>query len=570
LTRLSARRVSLGCLTLLLAAWPRSLSSQTPVANKLPVAGELPRFTLRQMVVGRNDSDGRLPGSWIGAATAVLPESLAVMAYADVAHRSGITPLQGTSLSANRSHHVMGLYARSELLLASHQTLEAIRAGIPSEITKSHFDRIFRPRGQWIVDVHDAALAWARSRMPGISWDSVRRVLAATDWVPRDDRASSAEELPRALYGLTVLAATDSNAFAAAQDALWRADSASALAVQMLLRGYTESRHWYAEALGFFMSQPWVPEGRGRSIADHVRDAWRKSHPRGNADLELPEVQTRWFGYPQAVPHYGIPRTLFRRLVKVENPSASKWLERHGEAGLLRSLRRLPAGDTSLTLLHTGSETLRLTTVPRQSRESLNGFLEPRDAIAIDPGYAPLLALGAVVHEWQHLVFRRLQLQALTAPPAGVVSPIVELPGIQPYLAEGFAEWSTERILAPVVARWPLLGLGELEKRAGLARNGPDDQHSMGYALVRALAAVLPDPAAIPKLLLKYADRPADIVREPSLRRAWSKYHGIPDRDPATTGHRLLIPEVTFTIEDGFPDVIATRILVPGSNAGPR
>jgi hypothetical protein len=26
-----------------------------------------------------------------------------------------------------------------------------------------------------------------------------------------------------------------------------------------------------------------------------------------------------------------------------------------------------------------------------------------------------------------------------------------------------------------------------------------------------------------------------------------------------------LIPEITFTIEDGYPDVIATRILVPPS-----
>ena len=47
------------------------------------------------------------------------------------------------------------------------------------------------------------------------------------------------------------------------------------------------------------------------------------------------------------------------------------------------------------------------------------------------------------------------------------VTAVVELPGIEPYLAEGFAEWSTERILAPLVARWPLLALGELEKRGG-------------------------------------------------------------------------------------------------------
>jgi hypothetical protein len=465
----------------------------------------------------------------------------------------------------------MGLYSRQEMLAASHRTLEAIRDGIPSDSTRTHFDRIFRPGRAWIVDVHDAALAWARTRMPGISWDSARRGLAAADWIPRDDSLSSSETLPRALYGLTVLAATDSAAFAAAQATLWREDSASAVAVLTLLRGYMESRRWYAEALGFFLSQPWVASGGGRSIGDYVRDAWRGDpHRSGTSDLDLPEVQTRWFGYPQAVPHYGVPEALFRRLVKKENVSAAEWLERHGEPGLLRTLRRLPPGDTSLTLLHTGSETLRLTTVPRQSRESLNGFLEPRDAIAIDPGYSPLLALGAVVHEWQHLVFRRRQLQAFAAQLAGAGSSIVELPGIQPYLAEGFAEWSTERILAPLVARWPLLGLGELEKRAGLAQIGADDQHSMGYALVRALAGTLPNPAATTRLLLKYADHPSGIMAEPLLRRAWSKYQGIPDRNLATPGYRLLIPQVTFTIEDGFPDVIATRILVPVRVDGKR
>jgi hypothetical protein len=467
----------------------------------------------------------------------------------------------------------MGLYNRSEMVIALRRTLEAIRQGIPSETTRAHFDRIFRPRGEWIVDIHDAALAWARTRMPELSWDSARHGLTAANWIPRNDSRSSSEALPGALYGLTVLAATDSSAFAAVKVDLSRADSGSAVTVLTLLRGYEESRRWYAEALGFFLRQPWVSGGAGRSVGDYVRVAWRSElDPPGNSDFELPEVQTRWFGYPQAVPQYGIPRALFRRLVKNDNESATQWLERHGEQGLLNTLHRLPPGDTSLspTLLRTRSESFRLTTVPRQARESLNGFLEPRDAIAIDPGYSPLLALGAVVHEWQHLIFRRRQLQTFASAYTAANSPSVELPGVQPYLAEGFAEWSTERILAPLVTRWPLLGMGELEKRAGLAHRGADDPHTMGYALVRALAGALPNPAVTTDLLLKYADHPSAIVTEPLLRRAWDKYRGIPDRELATPGHRLLIPEVTFTIEDGFPEIIATRILVPVSGNGKR
>jgi hypothetical protein len=216
-----------------------------------------------------------------------------------------------------------------------------------------------------------------------------------------------------------------------------------------------------------------------------------------------------------------------------------------------------------VALLRTRTETLRLTTVSRQSRESLNGFLEPEDAIVIDPGYSPLLALGAVVHEWQHLLFRQRQLERLADSLGTKVRTTLRWPGIQPHLAEGFAEWSAERILTPVTARWPLLGLGELEKRADLNQHSIEDQHALGYALVGALAAALPDPAKLTELLLRHAEDPAGIPREPALRKAWSAYRAAPDRTLSSPTFQALIPEVTFTIDDGFPDVVATRILVP-------
>jgi hypothetical protein len=147
---------------------------------------------------------------------------------------------------------------------------------------------------------------------------------------------------------------------------------------------------------------------------------------------------------------------------------------------------------------------------------------------------------------------------------------VVELPGIEPYVAEGFAEWSSERILAPLVARWPLLALAELEKRAGLAQENTEEQHAMGYELVRALAAELPDPAAATRLLLRNATHPYSIGAERALRRAWSAHSGKPDRVFRVPGSRILIPEVTFTIDDGFPEVIASRILIPPRGRGAR
>jgi hypothetical protein len=482
--------------------------------------------------------------------------------YQKAAASIGLEPLSGSVLAAERAQHVMGLYRREELHAVSERTLQAIQSAIPSDSTRARFDRIFRPRGQWIVDLHDAALAWARARAPGIGWEAARPALAGAHWIAPREQEPEAEALPRALYGLAVLAATDSAAFATAKLSLWRADSGSAAAALLLLNGYTEGQRWYAEALQFFLSDPWISHTAGRSIRDYVRQGWRSVY--GNRfDAPVPRLETHWFGYPQAVPQYGVPPALFRHLVRLENAGASEWLARNGQPDLLRTLRWLPQGDTGLALLRIRTETLRLTTVSRQSRESLNGFLEPEDAIVIDPGYSPLLALGAVVHEWQHLLFRQRQLERLADSLGTKVRTTIRWPGIQPHIAEGFAEWSAERILAPVTARWPLLGLGELEKRADLNQRSIEDQHALGYALVGALAAAVPDPATLTELLLRHAEDPSGISREPALRRAWSAYRGAPDRKLAAPTFQALIPEVTFTIDDGFPDVVATRILVP-------
>lgn len=563
LVRISTRH--LACLVLLALPPASTSQGQTPSSRVAANSLSLPRFTLREIVAGHNGLLPRIPGRWVAAALAAMPDSLALSAYSDAATRSGLAPLEGSTLASDRSRHVMGLYRRPELNGAVRGALEAIRAALPSDTVTARFDALFRPRGEWIVDLHDAALAWARVHAPETTWESPRRALAAVHWLPAGDSLAGGEAVPLALYALTVLAANDSAEFKVLRPRLWKADSASAAATLLLLNGYAASRKWYLHALEFFLTQPWAPEGgRGVSLADHVRRYWGPDQTRWPDSLgELPEIRTRLFGHPQAVPMYGVPSRLFERLIRADNASAQVWLERHGEAGLLRTLRRLPAGDTSLVLLQTDTEAIRVTTVPRQSRESLNGFLEPRDAIAIDPGYSPLLALGAVVHEWQHLLFRRRQLDAFVSRLTPRRDSIVELPWLEPHLAEGFAEWSTEQILAPLVERWPILSLGELQKRAGLAYRGAEDQHSMGYALVRALAGALGDRAATTDLLIRHAGQPSRIMSHPLVRSAWRRYTSAADRSLNIPAHRILIPEVTFTIEDGFPDVVASRILMP-------
>lgn len=557
--------------TLLMLGSVSSLAGQSPGSNGESASSELPRFTVRGIVSGSNDTLSRIPGRWLQAAIRADPESLALAQYQRVAELSGVAPLERKALGSERFHHMMGLYRREELTDAARRTLTTIRATIPQDVTRARFDRLFRPDGEWVVDLHDAALAWARGRTPGVTWGSARPALTAANWLDRSD-SLAVEAVPRALYGLAVLAASDSGAFGRLDAYMSRADSGSAAAVRLLLTGYAASHEWYTQALEFFLEQPWIPDGAaGRSLSDYVWEDWLKVTIRSHKDRPpVPAIQARLFGYPQAVPHYGVPTTLFERLIVLHNRSARSWLKRHGEAGLLRALRHLPAGDTSLVLLQSGSETIRLTTLPRQSRESLNGFLEPADVIAIDPGYSPLLALGTVIHEWQHLVFRRWQLDAFARSlPVGPLE-LVNLPGIEPYLAEGFAEWSAERILEPLHTRWPLLALGELEKRAGLASEDTNDQHSVGYALVRALAAVLQDPAGTTRLLLRHSEHPARILKQPALLHAWREYRRAPDRVLTVPARKVLVPEVTFTVEDGFPDVVARRIVVPGTGTAER
>lgn len=556
----------------LLILWPSpELAAQNTDTYDRSPTRELPRFTLRQIVTGSNDTLRRIPGPWFRAAMVAQPEELARARYHSTARLSGVAPLEGKTLESERFQHTMGLFRRAELASASARTLEAIRRSIPGDTARARFDRVFRSGGNWVVDLHDAALRSAGTRSPGMTWSNAIPALTAVRWLDPKDSVTS-EAVPRAIYGLTLLATTDSATFAGIESDMIKADAVSAEAVRLLMSGYAEGRRWYADALGFFVAERWIPDGaQGKSLAELVRGEWGLLAGGSAATgLKVPAIRPHLFGYPQAVPQYGVPTGLFGRLIVPENGTAHVWLQRHGETALLQTLRWLPPGDTSLVVLQVGTEAIRLSTAPRQSRESLNGFLEPTDAIAIDPGYSPLLALGAVVHEWQHLLFRQRQLESFAETLPRDTLSIIELPVVEPVLAEGFAEWATERILEPLQRRWPLLALGELEKRAGLANSRADDQHSTGYALVATLAATLDDPPRTVRLLLSHADHPAGIAGLPELRRAWRKYLREPDRMLPSPPRRVLIPEVTFTVEDGYPDVVTSRILMPAIRRATR
>ncbi|HEU4700250.1 MAG TPA: hypothetical protein VFS40_13785 [Gemmatimonadales bacterium] len=543
--------------------------SATRLSEAIEFYPTLPRFTLRQIVAGRRDSASVIPGAWLAAADAAGHTPAEARAdYARAARAAGLAPIPDAALAREGLPYLMGGTRRAELAAAVRRTYEAVAAQLPEPRARAQFDRLFRPRGAWLVDLHDAALLAARRRVPDASWARAARPLVATGWLPRAAAADSGA-IALSLYRLTAFASQDTAGYRRLESELVRADAAGAATVVALLAGYVEATAWYTEALGFFLDAPWLADSaaRGRSLGDLMREFW------GDDTLRAPRLRTAFFGYPQGLPQFGTPDALADRLVVPENDAARRWLARHGHPGLLRVLQRLgPAGDDTVgapvTTVEIAGEPLRLTSVRRQARESTNGFLGAEDAVTLDPSYVPLLALGTLVHEWQHLVFERRR-AALTGAAAAAVETDggLTLQSADPVVAEGFAEWSSETVLAPVSARFPLVALGERLKRARMALVEPDDAHLLGYRLVCTLA----DPrasGALPRarlldLLLDASTDARRVSAVPELAARWRAWAAAPARRVSAPSRRVLIPETRFTVEDDYPDPLALRIRFP-------
>ena len=264
-------------------------------------------------------------------------------------------------LAAERSQHVMGLYRRAEMVAALERTLESIRTTIPLDRVRVRFDRIFRPAecGSWISTTpRSPGPAAVRQRSPG------RR--PAPRWPARIGGFEHREIRARGSAASAVWLGGDGC------DRLDRLCCRQGIPVANGLgigqRGAAASERLHRRAavvrrcFGLFLRERWAPKEGGRSVQDYVRQEWLAAYG-SNFHAPLPRIETRWFGYPQAVPQYGVPPALFQRLIHADNAGASEWLRQNGQPDLLRTLRWLPQGDTSLALLHTGTETLRLTTV---------------------------------------------------------------------------------------------------------------------------------------------------------------------------------------------------------------
>ena len=129
-----------------------------------------------------------------------------------------------------------------------------------------------------------------------------------------------------------------------------------------------------------------------------------------------------------------------------------------------------------------------------------------------------------------------------------------------PVLSEGIAEWQAEAVLAPLTARYPLVSVLELEKRAAMARNDVEDPHLVGYLLARELDRRAGAVGAT-RLLVRHADDPVALARDPAARLPATA--GGTDLHLALPAERAVIPQTRFSVEDMVPDVLAVLIHAP-------
>ena len=537
-------------------------------ANRLDPSIEfypvLPAFRLRQLVGGIGAEHAFLPPALVAAATAEAPRAGLQATYDDRARASGIPALAGVALQRDAAPRLLGVEQRATMLAAVQKTLLQMRSALPDDSSRALFDITFRPGGRWRLDLHDAALDVARQRARTLEWKNLVPALRGAGLVP--DSAPTTGTILLAIQRLLLIERTDSAGVSQLLGLAARVDASSTRQLRILLASYREAEAWDAQAITFLLRSRWVPvEGTARSPTDVVRATWLAIMPGDSARVASPPmIDARRFGQPQAVPRYGASNASMARLLSAENWSGRQWLARHGMPEMLTVLHELESPGRADLLVARDGELLRVVSVKQRAAESTSGFLERQEAIAVEASYVPVLALGAILHEWGHLLAEgwRFDRAVRDAPDSGEVV----LPALNPWLVEGIAEVWTDVVLEPIVARTPLVGLAEAEKRVRLAAD-ETDPHVTGYlmarAAVRAGRAKGATTAASLRHLIEAGD-PGRVVSD-------SLFNGSV-RDPggdvvplivSAPSRRFLVPESVFTVDTRYPDPVSSIIRTP-------
>lgn len=500
-----------------------------------------PRVTIRQIDIGSSAGATLIPAVWRGAAP--TPQQV-IVEYDSLARSAGIAGATGYDLIRRGQRLALGFDRPSRD--AMRIVLDRIAT---SAVADAAFTRIFRGPGGLRLDLHEVAVQAARMRAPQFGLDAATRALVRLQLVAPGTRDTLATY--EGAWRLWSRIGRDSARVFRQLDSLAVVDAVSARDMRALLAGYTDASRWWTSAVVWLMTHPWLVRDDGAMVSpvDLVSAFW------GKASLPLPAIEPTRFGGVQAVPVIGGSR-LGVRLVRPANASAAEWLAQGGVDAALRAWHDLDV-DAEI-VLDMGSISARVTAPAAVARGRLGGFLEVQDGVRIEPGIMPVLAVATLVHEWQHLLFEGGRLEGAGW---GVVESGRELRILDsdPWLGEGAAEWATEVALAPVQRGMPMLAFMEAEKRSGIALASADDPHVLGYLLVRALAQRADSAAQLRDRLLRHLHDPAALAAS----FEWLRSDGAPTITLARPVTRAVIPEITFTWDDGVAEFVQRRLIVP-------
>lgn len=497
-----------------------------------------PRLTVRQLETGSDLVRVTVPGAW----QALLASDARLVAeYDTLARAAGIFPWHGAALQARSTQIQLGIDV--PVRESIRRTLETIQANT----TDPRFTQIFRGSRGWRLDVNDVALEFAIRSNPSFRLDQAMiplwRLAPGNSTAPLDSAA-----LREMTWRFWSKYRNDST-LVRGLEALGETEPAGVGDARALLRGYNEAAVWWVDAAQWLMKNRWLdtPQGK-RSPEQLVAAFW------GDSALRLPEISVRHFGAPEAFPSPSM-RPILGRLLKPANAIAADWLASADPDEVLAAWRTLDWGEPFR--VYGPGHSRYLTSPAIEARTHVGGLLEMRERILIDAGVPPMLAVATLTHEWQHLILADRRMRG-TAPGIRENADEVRLLEDDPWLAEGAAEWATDRILAPSRRQAPLLLAISQSRRLAIRELTSDDPHILGYRLVRAAAEHANNPGLVRERLTRLLHDLAAFARESGLAGKGSR----PPMVLVRPFNAAVIPEVTFVLDGGAALDVHRRLRV--------
>ncbi|HEY4320265.1 MAG TPA: hypothetical protein VGM77_03720 [Gemmatimonadales bacterium] len=505
-----------------------------------------PRMTFRELITGTTDTVERIPAAWLG----VVPDSATVEAeYRGLTSAIGIPPLDPANAADGSRRRLLGL--GRDARGAAGRVLDAIAA---SPAADSTFRAIFAKGRGWRTSLAEVAVGEAVHYEVDFSIDRAGAGLVALGELPAESAHDTAAILES---GWRLWARWHPNREAIAAHAMpsrvGGLDGGGD--VHALIAGFDDATAWWLRAVRWLLSHAWLDTADGwRSPSQLMARFW------GVDTLIAPELQVHPFGAMTAVPTVGVEH-VGRALIVPVNASAAEWLAAGEMPTAITGWLPLRADPLPLVIAGHHYDVVSPHSLAEARPAAMFGA---HDAVGIDPGTSPLAAVATFMHEWHHLIAAAHRLAGPRPAAYTVNGDVLRLREDDPWLAEGFAEWATDQTLAPVRGAAVLLRQGQAERRFALFGHDADDPHLLGYRLVRALAARMPAAAVRDRIVADMHDLPG-LARVAGLG---GRGH-VAFRSLARPANASIIPEITFTWDDGAVLQPTRRLVIPSTRSEP-